>query len=166
MNEKICYLDLDGTIHAAEVFHSRDFGIRMMTKGRALFEWVPILVELLAAHPDVLIVLSTTSVAEFGLEFTKDALPDELARRIIGSTYTPENLRFFDAWPRGRQVTSDVQKRKPSHWLAIDDDPAGWPPGWADHLVLTDGATGISTTAAQNKIRDILNSWPKQSNLI
>lgn len=51
----------------------------------------------------------------------KDVLPSELGRRVIGSTYTPENLKYFDAWPRGRQVTSDVQRRQPANWLAIDD---------------------------------------------
>jgi hypothetical protein len=159
MNQKICYLDFDGVVHDAQVYHSPHVGIHMMTKGRALFEWTPNLVDLLADHPDVVIVLSTSWVAKFGLEMVKDLLPDDLARRVIGATYTPENLLFFDAWPRGKQVTSDVHKRKPSHWIAIDDDPAGWPPGWENHLVLTDGATGISTAEAKNKIRDLLTSW-------
>ena len=160
MSDKICYLDFDGVVHAADVFHSPGLGIHIMTKGRSLFEWVPILVRLLAPYPDVGIVLSTTWVAKFGLEVTKDVLPDELARRIVGSTYTPENLRFFDAWPRGKQVLSDAEKRKPAHWFAIDDDPTGWPRKWANILVLTDGTTGLNTAAVQSRIRAILESWP------
>lgn len=159
MHDLICYLDFDGTLHSSDVFLSRDFGIHMKAPGRALFEWAPILEELLSPYPDVAIVLSTTWVGQWDLQFAKDVLPSELGRRVIGSTYTPENLKYFDAWPRGRQVTSDVQRRQPANWLAIDDDALGWPTDSLTHLVQTNGATGISPSAVQKHIRGILESW-------
>lgn len=155
---KICYLDFDGVLHSSEVFLSRHLGIHMRAPGRALFEWAPILAELMEPYPDVSIVLSTSWVGEWGEEFARGVLPPALQHRVIGATYTPDNLRFFDAWPRGRQVNSDVQTRKPSRWFAIDDDDRGWPPAAADRLVLTDGLTGISSDSAQNAIRLALSS--------
>lgn len=156
---RICYLDFDGAVHASDVYVSRDFGIHMQAKGRALFEWAPILEELLAPYPEVGIVLSTTWVAEWGLEFSRDVLPPALGRRIVGATYCAENPPYFDAWPRGKQITSDVLIRRPSHWFAIDDDRSGWPEDALEKLVLTQGASGISTVEAQNHIRKILESW-------
>jgi hypothetical protein len=153
---KLCYLDFDGSVHSSEVYVSRDFGIQMREKGRVLFEWAPMLDELLAPHPDVSIVLSTSWVAEFGFEFARKALPTNLERRVIGSTYTPENLRYFDAWTRGRQVTSDVQIRRPDAWFAIDDDLSGWPDFARGRLIQTEGATGISPPEVQDAIRRIL----------
>jgi len=155
---KICYLDFDGVLHSSEVFLSRHLGIHMQAHGRALFEWAPILVELLEPHPEVSIVLSTSWVGERGKEFACGVLPPALKERVIGATYSPDNLRYFDAWSRGRQVTSDAQSRKLDSWFAIDDDDRGWPPGAADRLVLTDGSNGISSVASQNAIRRVLLS--------
>lgn len=154
----LCYLDFDGVLHSDEVYLSRDSGIHMETEGRALFEWAPILDDLLGPHLDVSIVLSTTWVAEFGFDFARNALPSGLQRRVIGATYNPENLRYFDAWPRGKQVTSDVQVRKPSRWFALDDDLSGWPESASGRLIGTMGATGISAPEVQNQIRRMLET--------
>lgn len=155
---KVCYLDFDGVLHSSEVFLSRHLGIHILEPGRALFEWAPILVELLEPHPEVCIVLSTSWVGEWGKEFARGVLPPALQKRVVGATYSAENLRYFDAWPRGRQVTSDAQSRKPDSWFAIDDDNRGWPLGAAGRLVLTDGSKGISSVASQNAIRRALLS--------
>lgn len=155
---KVCYLDFDGVLHSSEVFVSPHLGIHIREPGRALFEWAPILVELLEPHPEVCIVLSTSWVGEWGEEFACGALPPALQERVVGATYSPDNLRYFDAWPRGRQVTSDAQSRKPGSWFAIDDDDRGWPPGARGRLVLTDGSIGISSVASQSAIRRALLS--------
>lgn len=128
----------------------------MREPGRALFEWAPILVELLEPHPEVSIVLSTSWVGEWGEEFACGVLPPCLQHRVIGATYTIDNLKYFDAWARGRQVTSDATTRRTDSWFAIDDDDRGWPLGAADRLVLTDGSKGISSVASQDAIRRAL----------
>lgn len=155
---KICYLDFDGVLHSSEVFLSRRLGIHMQAPGRALFEWAPILAELMEPYPDVSIVLSTSWVGEWGEEFARSVLPPGLQHRVIGATYTPYNLKYFDAWARGRQVTSDATARRIDSWFAIDDDDRGWPPGAAGRLVLTDGSNGISSVTSQNAIRRALLS--------
>jgi hypothetical protein len=156
---KICYLDFDGVLHSDQVYVSSALGIHMEARGRALLEWAPILDELLAPYPDISIVLSTTWVAQFSFEFARDVLPEGLQKRVIGATYGPENLRYFDAWPRGRQVTSDVQVRKPDAWFALDDDSSGWPASATSHVIQTVGATGISSLSIQAAIVRTLNRW-------
>ena len=155
---KLCYLDYDGTLHDSQVYISPGVGIHIRTPGRALFEWAAILDDLMLPHPEIKIVLSTTWVAAQSFEFARAQLPPGLQKRIIGSTYTTENLRYFDAWPRGRQVTSDVLTRNPSSWFAIDDDDNGWPRNCRSRLIKTDGSTGISAPRIQDAIRKILMS--------
>jgi hypothetical protein len=155
---KICYLDYDGVLHDCQVFNSPGIGIHIRTPGRTLFEWAPILDELLAPHPDVEIVLSTSWVAAQSFEFARAQLPPGLQQRVIGSTYNTDNLRYFDAWPRGRQVASDVLERKPDSWFAIDDDDNGWPRNCRGRLIKTHGSAGISAPTAQDAIRKILLS--------
>jgi len=154
----ICYLDFDGCLHDCEVYCTAGVGIHIRTPGRTLFEWMPILEELFAPYPDVKIVLSTSWVASQNFEFARDQLSPELRRRVIGSTYNDENLRYFDAWPRGRQVHSDVLIRKPDQWFAIDDDDSGWPESTNSNFIKTDGATGISDNRVQNRIQQMLQS--------
>lgn len=56
----VCYCDYDGVVHDDAVYWSPNMGIHMRTPGRTLFEWLPLLEELLAPHPEVKIVLSTS----------------------------------------------------------------------------------------------------------
>jgi len=154
----ICYLDFDGCLHDSKVYCTAGVGIHIRTPGRTLFEWMPILEELFAPYPDVRIVLSTSWVASQNFEFARDRLSPELRRRVIGSTYNEDNLRYFDAWPRGRQVYSDVQIRRPDYWFAIDDDVSGWPSVAEKHFIRTNGGEGISNTEVQARIRQALLS--------
>lgn len=50
----------------------------------------------------------------------------------------------FAAAPRGMQVWSDVLRRKPDAWLALDDDWLHWPAWCREQLVCTDPMLGIS----------------------
>jgi nicotinamide riboside kinase len=52
----------------------------------------------------------------------------------------------FAQAPRGMQVWSDVLRRKPSAWLALDDDYLHWPTWCREQLVRTDPLLGISET--------------------
>ncbi|MFC5431081.1 HAD domain-containing protein [Paraburkholderia denitrificans] len=45
------------------------------------------------------------------------------------------------------QIWSDVLRRKPKAWLALDDDDSGWPEWCPDSLVRTDPDLGISEPA-------------------
>jgi hypothetical protein len=50
----------------------------------------------------------------------------------------------FEATSRRRQVLDDVERRRPSAWLAIDDDASGWGSTLDAYVVVTDPIFGIS----------------------
>jgi len=152
-----CYLDFDGVLHDECVYSSRAAGIFIATPGRTLFEWMPILEELLAPHPDVKIVLSTSWVHVKGFNFAKRKLSLSLRARVVGTTYD-RSLSSIDfvRVPRGRQVLNDVERRKPESWFAIDDDDYRWPQEYRDRLVRTSGDTGLNDPEVQAAIREIL----------
>jgi hypothetical protein len=91
--DKVCYLDFDGVLHDEEVFWHPRRGIYLKTPGRTLFEWLPILDELFAPHPDVKIVLSTSWVRARSFYFAKKQLTPRLQERVIGATYHRRHMR-------------------------------------------------------------------------
>jgi hypothetical protein len=158
---KLCYLDFDGVLHDSEVYFHPRRGIYMDTPGRTLFEWLPVLDELLAPHPDVRIVLSTSWVRVRSYHFAKKQLTPALQAKVIGATFHRRLMKEeeFILKPRGEQIADDVFRRGPQSWFAIDDDHLGWP-GWCrDNLLRTDGARGVSDPKIQEAIRIMLERF-------
>ncbi len=157
--QAVLYLDFDGCLHNEAVYWdpktSRPF---MRAPERYwLFQHTPLLEQLLAPHPSIAIVLSTSWVRHYGLRKTAKELPAGLRSRVIGSTY--DSLApgdSFDYLSRGEQVSLDVQRRQPASWLALDDDPIGWPDWALPHLLLTDSYEGISPPQLQAELRRLL----------
>lgn len=156
----VCVLDYDGCLHDDAVYWSPKRGIYMGTPGRVLFEWMPILEELLEPYPEVKIVLSTSWVRAKSFDFAKGQLSLALQARVIGATFHNRHMRKdeFDLMSRGRQVWSDVLRRRPASWFAIDNDDQGWPQGCRDRLVKTEDHLGLSDLRVQDAIRNILRS--------
>lgn len=156
------YLDLDGVVqHEAVLFHPKR-GIYMSpteAPNRTLFEWVPILVAILAPYPSVKLVLSSSWCVRPGYGKTLKRMPEDLQHRFIGGTYHAR-VHGADLWmkqaflstPRGVQVISDVERRKPRHWLALDDDVAGWPTHALERLIPCEGRTGLSNERVQREL--------------
>ncbi len=130
----------------------------MHTPGRILFEWMHILDELLAPHPEVKIVLSTSWVRERSFNFAKAQLSQTLQERVIGATFHNRLMQKveFDFVSRGQQVWNDVQRRQPVSWFAIDNDEKGWPEHCRDRLIKTEDRLGLSDAVVQNAIINIL----------
>lgn len=156
----LCYLDYDGVTHVDSVYWSPDRGIHITRPGYALFEWTPILEQLLVPYPNVKIVLSTSWVRLRGLEFAKAQLPPALRARVTGATFNNRVVQKleFDLMPRGLQVYSDVQRRAPLEWFAIDNDDRGWPVHCRDHLIKTEDNIGLSSLDVQRAIREKLEA--------
>ena len=156
---EICYLDFDGVLHDDAVYYSVDRGIYVATPGRSLFEWMPLLDELLAPHA-TRIVLSTTWVRQRSLDFAMRKLSPTLQARVVGATFDIRETQKleFDLMSRGGQVLADVNRRRPASWFAIDNDPAGWPATVRDRLVLTENRLGLSEERVQAAIKAILTS--------
>ncbi len=161
----VCYCDFDGVTHDDAVYSSRQGEIHMRTPGRTLFEWLPLLEDLLDPHPDVKIVLSTSWVRFKGFEFAKSRLTAGLQSRVIGATFdNRETQKFdFDGMSRGLQVCADVGRRRPTRWFAIDNDDQGWPAWCRDHLIKTDDRLGLSEPAVQDQIRKMLATFNVRS---
>jgi hypothetical protein len=157
----VCYLDFDGVLHDEDVRLGAGRRIFLATPGRNLFEWENVLVGLLAPHPHVKIVLSTSWVRARSFSYAKRRLDPRLQERIIGATFHRRlmNLHEFVAMPRGMQIWGDARRRTPLDWFAIDDDYFGWPAWCRDKLVLTQERLGLSDLAVQDSIRRRLDAW-------
>jgi hypothetical protein len=155
---KICYLDYDAVLHDGNVLRHRTRGMYIKTPGRTFFEWMPILEDLLTPYPDLNIVLSTTWVRELGFNEAKFELSTSLRDRVIGSTFLhPKIVKTeFDTMSRGMQIWGDVERRKPTHWFALDDDAFGWPTWCKEHLIQTTDQLGLSDPAVQERVRQRL----------
>ncbi len=151
----ICYLDYEAVLHDGNVLRNRTHGMTIATPGRRFFEWMPILEDLLAPCPDLKIVLSTTWVRELGFDRARQELSAALRERVIGATFLhPKIIKSeFDTMARGMQILGDVQRRKPTHWLALDDDDFGWPARYRDNLIQTREHAGLSDPAVQEQVR-------------
>ena len=154
----IVYADYDGVLHDDDVVWSRRRGIHMRTPGRFLFEWSPILEELLLPHPEVKIVLSTSWVRVKSFDFAKKQLSAELQNRVVGATFHRRHMsKFeFDNQSRGAQILSDVRRRCPLSWFAIDNDDDAWPAHFRHHLIKTDDRSGLCDPEVQAAIRERL----------
>jgi hypothetical protein len=73
------------------------------------------------------VVFSTNWVRERGFNRTREALPTSLQQRVIGATFHKRYMRKdkFSQIARYHQIIADVERRRPSRWLAIDDDLDG-----------------------------------------
>lgn len=154
------YLDFDGVLHHDDVFWSRKVGIHMRAPGHALFEWMPILEDILRPYDNVRIVLSTTWVRVKSFEFAKKQLSGALAARVDGATFHRREMsRFhFENLSRGAQILADVSRRNPDHWLAIDNDDMDWPVEFRDNLIKTQDHLGLSEPAVQLALRERLSA--------
>ncbi|WP_296655261.1 HAD domain-containing protein [Paraburkholderia sp.] len=143
----VLYLDFDGVLHPEDVWRRRGAGPYVASPpGHAVFEHAALLASCLVPYPDLRIVLSTSWVRVFrSVSKAARCLPASLRDRVVGATFhTRMASAAFEALPRGAQVWGDVCRRRPTAWLALDDDDAGWPTVCLDHLVHADPVQGIS----------------------
>jgi hypothetical protein len=157
----VLYLDFDGVVHNEEVYWDPRRGAEMRARGHKLFEYVPLLEELLQPFPEMKIVLSTTWVRVYGFSRTANRLGPTLRARCIGSTWhtamRPQEWSFARL-PRGLQVVQDVQRRQPRAWVAVDDDYGDWPAQFEANLVRSNPVLGISAPVVYAELREKLRA--------
>ncbi|MGF7000807.1 HAD domain-containing protein [Paraburkholderia sp. GAS32] len=157
------FVDYDGTLHAGHALIDTA-GQITLDSGRALFEFAPLLVEMLEPYPSVEIVLTTSWLETLQEEKVISYLPAKLARRVVGTTKGRKaRFSYFrDGTGRTDIITSYAFGKRLKHWLAIDDsvygvDRFGYEPGeLVGNFVLLDSTRGISDESAQQRIRDWL----------
>lgn len=158
----ILFLDYDGVLHPDAVYLRLNGEIELRAPGE-LFMWSPWLIEALADHQDIRIVLSTSWARNLGFHAARKALPVELRPRVIGATWHscmgkgwPDYIPWDDQ-TRFEQIAAYLSRLpEPSPWLAIDDDPEGWPDKLRERLVLTDPMRGLSAPEALAELNEKL----------
>lgn len=156
--ELILYLDFDGVLHHENVMWHHHRGAYLKAPAQySLFQHAPLLEELLAPYPKICIVLSTSWARVYGCDKAAKRLPLSLRQRVIGATFHSRMYEqgFIDA-PRGMQVWSDVTRRQPRDWLALDDDYLHWPKWCLDNYIRTHEHEGISEPGVRAEIADKL----------
>lgn len=159
--ERVLYLDYDGVLHPEDVYRHPKRGIYLWPGyiGHRLFENVDYLVEALAPYPEVQIVLSTSWVRVLGYSRARGYLPEALNRRVIGATFHSAMPRdIFLEQSRPEQVLSDIRRRKPAAWLAIDDIVDGWPAECLQNFVPSHPVTGCGGAKVLSELKDKLSN--------
>jgi hypothetical protein len=155
--EYILYLDFDGVLHHEEVYwHPRRGPYLKAPEGHVLFQHLSLLEDVLAPHPAVKIVLSTSWVMQYGFSDAAKRLGPGLRSRVIGATYHSEmrwSATLFSRLPRGVQIWRDVERREPLDWLAVDDAHGEWPDWCRDKLIASDPVLGLSASRVLEELR-------------
>lgn len=120
------FLDFDGTLHAGHAVLDDKDQITL-DSGRQLFEFAPLLVELLMPYPTVEIVLTTSWLQSLSVDRVVAYLPTELARRVVGTTKDIKPRLSYEQSGAGRTdvITSYAYGKRLKNWLAIDDSVYG-----------------------------------------
>lgn len=155
--QPVLVLDYDGPLHNEAVYWDPTIQRPQMRAPERywLFQHTPLLERLMAPYPGIAIVLSMSWVLHYGLRKAAKELPPGLRSRVVGSIYDgqPADFRFLT---RGEQVAADIERRRPCRWLALDDDPIGWPAWTLPHLLLTDPYEGISLPETTTELAERL----------
>lgn len=155
--EIVLYLDFDGVLHHEDVWWHPRRGVYIRTPGYQLFEHVPLLEEALAEFPELRIVLSTSWVRYQRFSGSVKRLSPSLRERVVGATFHSQMSRQgFESLPRGIQVLNDVARRRPRHWVALDDDVENWVPEYRGFLIACDEVLGISAPGVLDELRQRL----------
>ena|SRR5450830_205965 len=156
--ELLLYLDYDGVLHHENcLWHPKIGAYLSAPDGYVLFQHAALLEQLLAPYPQVQIVLSTAWVRRYGCSKAAKNLRPALRSRVIGATYHSSMREHeFTALPRGLQVCSDVVRRRPRDWLALDDMDEGWPEHSLPNYVRTHEQEGISDLAVLAEFQEKL----------
>jgi hypothetical protein len=152
------FVDYDGTLHIGHALIGAS-GLVTLDSGRPLFEYAPLLVEMLKPYPAVQTVLTTTWLQTLPADKVIAYLPPELARRVVDTTR--DRKARFSYMLNGSGRTDIIT------CLAIDDSVYGAchfgrePGELVQNFLLLESKRGISDEAAQQRIRAWLNELHK-----
>jgi len=164
------FVDYDGTLHAGHAFID-EHGQITLDSGRPLFEFAPLLIEMLEPYPSVEIVLTTSWLQKLPMIKVISCMPPELARRVVDTT-EGRKARFSymqNGSERTDIITCYAFGKRLKNWLAIDDSVYGAyhfgrePGELVRNFVLLDSTRGISDEGAQGRIREWLVEVHKSS---
>lgn len=129
-------------------------GVVHLDTRREVFEFAPLLVELLSPYPYVDIVLTTNWLNRLTLDEAVFCLPPELARRVVGAVQESESKLSFTqhAVDRRDVIALYANARRLRTWLVIGDENNCQfdckSDVTLDHFLLLDPERGISDVRA------------------
>ena len=146
----VIYCDYDHVLHGGVLRYRQPPLLRPEMSGQTLFQNAPILLRSLDPYPDLKIVLSTSWVMELGFGRARSYLPQALQQRVVGATFNQRHMQKdeFSNLTRYEQIIADVQRRRPTRWISIDDDLQGWPKESLERIVAMPPVLGLSSPAA------------------
>lgn len=180
----ILFLDFDGVLHPSSVYLKKG---RPVLQGEGeLFMWAPQLMQALAPHPHVKIVLSTNWVRVRGFTRVKRALPEALRERVIGATWhsamkeddflsIPYASRlttpaiWYDKATRFQQIERYVSRTNVEQWIAIDDlheNIETWHAVHEKNFILTNPQKGLSDIAALERLHELLTAKCQKNQIL
>lgn len=162
----VLFLDFDGVLHPDATYLVR--GRPILRADGHLFMWADRLVALLAAYPDVEIVLSTSWARDLGFSRARGYLPFELQCRVVGATWHSSMSRnadgfkksetWWDNVSRYEQIKRWADRADVMRWVAIDDQPTGWMAYDTDRLIHTDSRLGLSEAKILDELASTLRA--------
>lgn len=132
---RVLFLDIDGCVHSGED----------ADEPTEYWVWLPLLVDLLEPHPDVVIVVHSSWRFERTLDELRGLL-GALGPRVIDATPRAPRWESIQRWlaESGRAVSS---------WRVLDDTPAQFPSPMPPQLIVCDPARGVSDPKVQAALR-------------
>lgn len=156
MNERqFLFLDIDGVLHRGNSYVAGHCIVSSAPGHIELFEYTPVLDEVLGPYPSVKIVLSSDWAYRFGLDYTRSQLPSSsLRERVIGATYVGCEFdeRFWPILSRGAQVLDYVRRYALVSWMAVDDRSDGFE-SCRERLVHCQSECGLGDPAVVELLR-------------
>lgn len=154
---QILFLDIDGVLHRGNSYVAGHHIVSSSPGHIELFEYVPVLDDLLSPYPELAIVLSSDWAYRFGVDYVRSRLPSpSLCARLVGATY--QGCEFDEQlWPmlsRGAQVLDYVRRqgRERLEWLAIDDRSDGFE-SCRERLIHCQSECGLGDPAVVDLLR-------------
>ena len=142
----VLFVDFDGVFHAVD---SRDFEYRgddlMVSDSPDLFQWAPLLWEIIEPHPVNLVVHSSWRRL-YPREELIARFPAAMQPRIVGITEGRERYQSIQNYV----CMNDVRR-----FAVLDDSPKVFPEGWPN-LIVCDSQRGISDASVLAKIRQFV----------
>ena len=136
---RVLFLDFDGCFHASTT--------EAPMEDRAFFTWLPVLVDLLADHVDVGLVVHSS----WRYTFEHDEI------RLFLGELGPQFLSTTPRAPRQESILWWLQMRPEIlHFRIIDDDPREFDDELAGRLIVCPPKEGLRDAAVQRQLREWL----------
>lgn len=144
---KAIFLDFDGVLHDIDAGRIEYADGYMVVTGERLFEFMPLLAELLVPHPHVWLVIHSSWKNHYTLEELRERFPESLRPRLLGVTEHGAD--------RHESILAYAEAHGISDYLVLDDMPGFFPEGWPP-LVACDPKRGIHDPSVLHRIREFL----------